>query len=286
MPILQDKVVLVTGAGAGIGRATALAMAEAGAHVAAADIDLAAAQRVADQIASNTRRALAIEADCGDVASIDAMVARTVAEFGRLDVIVNNAGVTRYSYIMDLTEADWDRIHRVNAKGVFFCLQRAAREMIRQNQSGGEGGRIINIASISGRGYAGASNAAYAASKGAVISLTWMAAQQLGRHNINVNAICPGVTRTELGERNSVSGPPSAASPSPSCRPSRKRGSRSAAPISRRISRRWRSFWHRRVRAISLGKPTTSTADWCRADAAVPIVVTADGARGSGHLPR
>src|SRR5215831_7912239 len=160
MPILQDRVVLVTGAGAGIGRATALAMAAAGAHVAAADIDLAAAQRTADQIASNTRRALAIEVDCGDVASIDAMVVRTIAEFGRLDVIVNNAGVTRYSYIMDLTEADWDRIHRVNAKGVFFCLQRAAREMIRQG-----GGRIINIASISGRGYPGASNAAYAASK-------------------------------------------------------------------------------------------------------------------------
>jgi NAD(P)-dependent dehydrogenase (short-subunit alcohol dehydrogenase family) len=204
MPILQDKIVLVTGAGAGIGRATALAMAEAGATVAAADIDLAAAQRTAEQIASNTRRAIAIEADCGDLASIDAMVARAVAELGRLDVIVNNAGVTRYAQIMDLTEADWDRIHRVNAKGVFFCLQRAAREMIRQHQVDGRGGRIINIASISGRGYPGASNAAYAASKGAVISLTWMAAQQLGPHDINVNAICPGVTRTELGARNAV----------------------------------------------------------------------------------
>src|SRR5215472_6088717 len=135
MPILQDKVVLVTGAGAGIGRATTLAMAEAGAMVAAADIDPAAARRTADQIASNTRRALAIEADCGDLESIDAMVGRTVTEFGRLDVIVNNAGVTRFAYLMDLTEADWDRIHRVNAKGVFFCLQRAAREMIRQNQT-------------------------------------------------------------------------------------------------------------------------------------------------------
>ena len=204
MAVLQNKIVLVTGAGAGIGRATALAMAAAGATVAAADIDLAAAERTAAEAATNARRAIAIEADCGDVASIDRMVARAVAEFGRLDVIVNNAGVTRYAPIMELGEADWDRIHRVNAKGVFFCLQRAAREMIAQHQRGEGGGRIVNIASISGRGYPGASNAAYAASKGAVIALTKTAAQQLGPHDINVNAICPGVTRTELGARNAV----------------------------------------------------------------------------------
>jgi NAD(P)-dependent dehydrogenase (short-subunit alcohol dehydrogenase family) len=194
MPLLQDKIALVTGAGAGIGRAIALALANEGATLAVADIDLAAAQRTA------SNRGLAIKADCGDVGSIDAMVSSVVAELGRIDIIVNNAGVTRFSYIMDLTEADWDRIHRVNAKGVFFCLQRAAKEMIAQKS----GGRIINIASISGRGYAGASNAAYAASKGAVIALTKMAAQQLGRYDINVNAICPGVTRTELGQRNAV----------------------------------------------------------------------------------
>jgi len=199
MTILQDKVALVTGAGAGIGRAIALAMAAEGATIAAADIDRAAAERTATDAAGANRRAIAIEADCGDVASIDAMVARAVAEFGRLDIIVNNAGVTRAASIMDLTEADWDRIHRVNAKGVFFCLQGAAREMMKTG-----GGRIINIASIAGRGHPAASNAAYSASKGAVIALTGKAAYELGPHNITVNAICPGFTRTELSARNSV----------------------------------------------------------------------------------
>ena len=103
----------------------------------------------------------------GDVASIDQMVAEVVAAFGRIDVLVNNAGVTRRAYIMDLTEADWDRIMRVNGKGVFFCLQRVAREMIPRRS-----GIIINIASIAGKGYAGTSNAIYAGSKGAVIGMT------------------------------------------------------------------------------------------------------------------
>jgi NAD(P)-dependent dehydrogenase (short-subunit alcohol dehydrogenase family) len=125
------------------------------------------------------------------------MVRRVVEAYGQIDILVNNAGVTRRADIMDLTEADWDRIHRVNAKGVFFCLQRVAREMIPRRS-----GRIINIASIAGKGYAGASNVAYAASKGAVIGMTKLAALQLGKHNINVNAVCPGVTCTALSDAN------------------------------------------------------------------------------------
>ena len=191
--VLENLVVLVTGAGNGIGAGIVRAMAAAGAHVACADIDMDAAQCSADAAAGEGVESLALHADAGDAGAIEAMLDATMERFGRLDVIVNNAGVTRRAYIMDLTEADWDRIHRVNAKGVFFCLQGAARRMIDQG-----GGRIINIASIAGRGYAGTSNAAYAASKGAVIALTRTAAQQLGRHNITVNAICPGVTRTAL----------------------------------------------------------------------------------------
>ncbi|KWT97667.1 MULTISPECIES: glucose 1-dehydrogenase [unclassified Variovorax] len=194
METLKGKVALVTGAGSGIGEAIAIAYAAEGADLAISDIDQAWARRTAEKAVALGARAVGIRADCGDVASINDMVSRTVAEFGRVDIIVNNAGVTRPAYIMDLNEEDWDKTHRVNAKGVFFCIQAAAREMIRQ----GDGGRVINIASIAGRGYSGASNAIYAASKGAVIALTKTASQQLGRHNINVNSICPGATLTEL----------------------------------------------------------------------------------------
>ena len=194
---LTDRVAIVTGAGTGIGKAAALALARAGAHVAAVDIDAGLAKSTADAVSQLGRRGLAVETDVGDVAAIDAMVRRVIAAFERIDVLVNNAGVTRRAYIMDLTEADWDRIMRVNAKGVFFCLQRVAREMIPRRS-----GVIVNIASIAGKGYAGTSNAIYAASKGGVISLTRTAAQQLAPHNINVNAVCPGTTVTALSEDN------------------------------------------------------------------------------------
>jgi NAD(P)-dependent dehydrogenase (short-subunit alcohol dehydrogenase family) len=194
---LAGRVAIVTGAGNGIGHATALALARAGAEVAAVDIDKAAAEKTAAAVTALGRRGLPVATDVGDVAAIDQMVRRVVEAFGHVDVLVNNAGITRRADIMDLTEADWDRIMRVNGKGAFFCLQRVAREMIPRRR-----GVIVNIASIAGKGYAGTSNAIYASSKGALISLTRIAALQLARHDVNVNAICPGTTVTALSNDN------------------------------------------------------------------------------------
>ena len=197
MSLLDERVAIVTGAANGIGRACAEGLARAGAHVIAVDVDAAGAEASAAAVSALGRKGLAVTADVGDLAAIDALTRRAMDAFGRIDVLVNNAGVTRRALIMDLTEADWDRIFRVNAKGVFFCLQRVAREMIPRRS-----GAIVNIASIAGKGYAGTSNAIYAASKGAVISLTRIAALQLAQHDIRVNSVCPGTTVTALSNDN------------------------------------------------------------------------------------
>ena len=191
---LDGKVALVTGAGRGMGRATALALAADGADVAVTDIMADNVEETATDVRAAGRNSVAIAADIGDGDNIDRVIADTVNALGHIDILVNNAGVTRFLDIMDITEADWDRIHRVNARGAFFVMQKTARQMIAQ----GNGGRIVNIASIAGKGYSGTSNAAYAASKGAVISMTLIAAHQLARHDINVNAICPGSTITAM----------------------------------------------------------------------------------------
>ena len=188
------KNVCITGAGNGIGKAIAIAMSNEGYNVACADIDLKQAQDTVDLISNKQKSGIAVATDVTKVFDIKNMINKTVEAFGSLDILVNNAGVTRTSNIMDLTEKDWDWIHNVNAKGTFFCLQVAASQMIKQNK----GGRIINMASVGGKGFVDVSNAIYAASKGAVISLTKTAAQELAKHEITVNAICPGITHTNI----------------------------------------------------------------------------------------
>ena len=188
------KNVCITGAGNGIGRAIAIAMSNEGYNVTCADIDLQQANKTLEIILNNNGFGISVETDVTKNSDIQKMINKTVNEYGTLDILVNNAGVTRTSNLMDLTEKDWDWIHNVNAKGTFFCLQEAARQMIKQNK----GGRIINMASVGGKGFVDVSNAIYAASKGAVISLTKTAAQELAKHEITVNSICPGITHTNI----------------------------------------------------------------------------------------
>ena len=189
---LEDKVAIVTGAGRGMGGAIARRFAREGAHVAVAEIDEVSAHETFEAI---NRRGILVMTDMSSVAEINALVDKTVAQFGRVDILVNNAGVTKSLGFFDVTEADWDWMHSINARGVFFCMQRVAREMVKQRS-----GKIVNIASIAGKGFRGTSNIAYAGTKGAVIAMTRIGASQLARDNINVNAICPGATRTHLYE--------------------------------------------------------------------------------------
>jgi len=190
---MTDRIVIVTGAAQGIGRAMVAAFVAEGDTVIGLDIDAAGLAEAERALAGGGGAFEGIVADVGDLGQIDESFGQVIADHGRIDILVNNAGITRRADMMELTEADWDRIMRVNAKGVFFCLQCAARQMIDQGS-----GRIVNIASVAGRGYHAASNAIYASSKGAVITMTRMAAHRLGPHGISVNAICPGITETEI----------------------------------------------------------------------------------------
>ena len=193
---LQDKVAIVTGGGAGVGKAVALRYAREGARVVVAEIDETSGEKTTAEIVAGGQQAVFVRADLSRLPDINALMKRTVSAFGRIDILMNNAGVTRKLNFFEVTEADWDWIHAVNSKGAFFCMQAAAREMAERRE-----GKIVNIASIAGKGFRGTSNVAYAGSKGAVIAMTRVASSQLAPYNINVNAICPGVTRTALYER-------------------------------------------------------------------------------------
>ncbi len=193
MPQLDDKIAVVTGAAQGIGRAIAELLARRGAHVVVADINLEKAQATAQAIAASTgRRVIAVQTNVADSASAHAMIDRAMEEFGRIDVLVNNAGTTRDNLIMRISDADWDLVLGVNLKGAFNCSKAAVRPMMKQRY-----GRIINISSVSGlAGQAGQTN--YSSSKAGLIGFTKALAKEVGSRGITVNAVAPGFIPTDL----------------------------------------------------------------------------------------
>ena len=190
----EEKTVLITGAGSGIGKSAANRFANGGANLVLADINEQSLDKTCDEIRDSGRKVISVKLDVGNLDEIDQMVEKAVSEFNGIDVLFNNAGLTRHISFLDIEEEHWDQIHRVNSKGAFFCMQKIARYMVAR----GQGGRIVNTASIAGRGYRRTSNAAYAASKGAVIAMTYIASSILAPHDINVNAGCPGIVQTNM----------------------------------------------------------------------------------------
>lgn len=187
---LKNKTAIVTGGAKGIGEAVARAYVAEGGRVVIADVDIAKGRALADELGKD---AIAIALDVRDVASINATIAKTVEQFGGIDILFNNAGVFDMQPLMEVTEASFDRQFGINVKGLLFMMQAVARRMVEQ----GRGGKIINMSSQAGR-RGEALLPVYCATKAAVISITQSAALDLAKYGINVNAIAPGVINTPM----------------------------------------------------------------------------------------
>lgn len=191
---LSGQVALITGAASGIGEAAARAIADAGASVAALDRDALGLDRVVSELEGGGARALAIRLDLADTQSIPAAVAEVLAAFGRIDILVNCAGLYgEPGTILEQSEENWDRVHTINLKAPFLLMQQVGRHMVER----GGGGRIVNVSSSSAF-RAQRSIPPYGSSKAALVQLTRSAASDLGLHDINVNAVAPGLTATGM----------------------------------------------------------------------------------------
>jgi meso-butanediol dehydrogenase/(S,S)-butanediol dehydrogenase/diacetyl reductase len=192
---VRGRVVLITGAAGGIGTATARRLAADGANLVLSDVDGAAVRKLADELKQE-----AVPADVTRAADIDAMIGAAYRRWGRLDVVFNNAGVIRVQPLLEVTEAEWDRVLNVNLRSVFFVLQAAARKMREQPPIPGSElrGKLIQTASIAGYRGGNPLTTPYSASKAGVISITRSAAQVLAADRITSNCICPGAVDTPM----------------------------------------------------------------------------------------
>jgi meso-butanediol dehydrogenase/(S,S)-butanediol dehydrogenase/diacetyl reductase len=227
MTRLDGRTVLITGAARGIGAASARRLAGEGARLVLADVDAAGVEKLAAELGQ-----VAVQADVTRSADVERMVGEPYRRWGRLDVLFNNAGVVRLQPLLEVTEAEWDRVMTVNLRAVFFVLQAAARRMVAQDLMPGSElrGKLIQTASIAS--YRGGNHlmTPYSASKAGVVSLTRSAAQAFARERITSNCVCPGAVETAMWEQ---------------------------------IDREWGALeglgqgeaWKRRIRPIPLGRP-------------------------------
>ena len=230
MAQLDSRVIVITGAARGIGAACARRFAHAGARLVLADLDSVAVDKLAAEL-----KAVAVHADVTRAADVARMIEEPYTRWGRLDVLFNNAGVIRVQPMLDVTEAEWDRVMAVNLKAVFFVLQAAARRMKDQPPMADSAlrGKLIQTASIAG--YRGGNHlmTPYSATKAGVISLTRSAAQALAAHGITSNCVCPGAVDTAMWEQ--IDGELAAL--------------HGLAP---------REAWKKRIAGIPLGRPETA----------------------------
>jgi len=189
---LKDKVAIVTGAGSGLGKAMAIALAKAGANIIAADINVSSAEETVREL---KQKGFPIKVDVTNSEEVNKMTEKVINEFGKVNILVNSAGIARRIPVEKMDEKEWDEVIKVNLKGTFLCVQCVGRKMIEQKK-----GKIINIASVSGsvanKDLIGL--AAYCASKAGVILLTKVLAVEWAKHNINVNCISPGYMKTPM----------------------------------------------------------------------------------------